>query len=620
VTHRDYAFVTIALLATLAACGGGGGKGSLLPSTGTQSTTKKTGTAIFKLKLPGTSTLAKVRHRTYQSQGTQGVSIDWLSTNPYAPDYAAPITAVCPAQLPSGVASCSIDADGGTDYTFQFPIPAGTYNAFTVSTFNQTPSESPLAFAASANMLAQGTVGGFTVTAGTTTTVPNLTFYGVPSSVSFVPLAGQTHVTQYSPTTGTDELAIVGGQPQSFFAYAVDADGYTITNNDGSNTAPTIGLLEVTSDACETANGGSCVSIVTPAPSASPNIFTVAVTSAAQTITLDATATLPNGASADGTSGVSTSYPIVPAQELWVTTEAGTPPIGLFGYALYNGTTPVGPIDAYADSIGNPLCGVSGSSCNFIDAAIDPSSGTIYAAGLNAADIPVIVAFVQGTGSAGLIVPTAPVFTASLAGDSYSSIAIDSAHHGFVIDDNSGTITLEAYSTASNGWSQITTSASPLADAIAVAPKAANVPSALVGTLWVSAGAGGLLVYPAFNGSSLGSAVAASGVGSAPGVVGFDSAGDLWATTASDVDVYRVSGTAAAPVVTLLGSNSLYNVGSTGTSFGAAAGQTMWFGEGGGLETDFDTYIARCTSTCTFSGIAGQLQTSAASFAAMIAP
>ena len=201
---------------------------------------KKIGTAAFTLKIPGSSTMTKLRRRYYQSQATQGVAIDWASSNPSAPDYSAPITATCPSPAPSayppGVTNCvgpTQSADGGTDYTFQLSIPAGTYPNFTVTTFDQAPASGET-FTASANMLAQGQLAApVVITGGTSNTIPNLTFYGIPASVSFVPGPAQSHVTTYG-----GNIAVIGNAPQTFFAQAVDADGFVIDSTDSG--APTV--------------------------------------------------------------------------------------------------------------------------------------------------------------------------------------------------------------------------------------------------------------------------------------------------------------------------------------------------------------------------------------------
>ena len=154
-------------LALLSACGGGGGKGSSLPPVN-NTPQKKTGTATFSFKIPGKNTMARVRRPYYQSQATEGVAIDWLSTTPNAPDYSAAIAATCPATLPAGVVACTV-VNGNTDYMFQLQIPAGTYPNLTVTTYDTPPSGGTF----TGNMLAQGQLAApVVIVAGQANTIP----------------------------------------------------------------------------------------------------------------------------------------------------------------------------------------------------------------------------------------------------------------------------------------------------------------------------------------------------------------------------------------------------------------------------------------------------------------
>jgi len=587
----------------LTACGGGAKGSSLPPVSAPQA--KKIGTATFSLKLPSAATMTKLRRRYYQSQATQGVAIDWISTNPDAPDYSAPISATCPGTYPAGVVSCGPDpVDGGTDYTFQLQIPAATYPNFTVTTFDTPPSSG----AFTGNMLAQGQLAApVVIAAGTSNTIPSLTFYGIPATVSFVPGPAQSHVVTYG-----GNLAVIGNTPQTFFAQAEDADGFLISSTDSG--APTVTVAESPSDSPQH---------FTVATTTDANEFKLTAVDASANATIDVTAT-PGGT---GLSAVTNAVTVTPAQELWTTQEAGSNPNGIFGYAIYPGVaSPKGPIDGYQDPIGNPLCAAVSSMCNFYDAAIDPASGTIYAAGINGSSIPVIAAFTQGTGSQGLVAPSTVAFTEPLAGATIEAMAIDANHHGFLIDDNSGTVSLEAYSTASNGWALITSSSSSsieAAQAVAVAPSSANVPSALTGSIWVGLSSGGLAVYPAFSGTLTSTPAVLTGFpgGDSNQVIGFDASGRLWSSDGNEVYVYSVSGTPSAPSLTELGSADLASDGTGGSSFGAAEPDTMWFGEGTGEETGFDAYVATCgSSSCSIAVQSQLLSTSSGSFAAFVTP
>ncbi len=597
----------IVMLALLTACGGGGGKGSSLPPTGSAPQAKKIGTATFTLKIPSSSTMTKLRRRYYQSQATQGVAIDWTSSNPNAPDYAAPITATCPAPTayPPGVTNCGPDpVDGGTDYTFQLQIPAGTYPNFTVTTFDVPPaSGGTFPTPPAANMLAQGQLAASVViTGGSSNTITNLTFYGIPAAVSFVPGPAQSHVVTYG-----GNLAVIGNAPQTFFAQAVDADGFVIDSTDG--TAPSVTVAEAESDSPQE---------FTVATTATPYEYTLTAKNAIANATIDLTA-VPGGT---GLLSVVDAVVVTPIQELWTTQEAGSNPNGIYGYALYGSSPAV--IDGYADPIGNPLCGNGGGSCNFQLGATDLISGTIYAAGL-LPSLPAVFAFTQGAASTGLVAPSTASYS-GVSSETYDSMAIDAQHHGFLIDNNSGVVSLEAYSTASGGWTPITSSNSSSltgAKVIAVAPTAVNVPAALVGSLWVGLSGGGLVVYPPFSGTLTSTPATLTGYTGSDSTqaVGFDSSGDLWTSDGNSVYIYMISGTPASPSVTELGSVSLASEGTGGTSFGAASGQAMWFGEGEGLETGYDQYVATCGGgSCSIAVNSQLIRTNAASFAAFVTP
>src|ERR1700757_2882043 len=92
----------VALTSLLTACGGGGS--SAVPSApkAPQATY-----ATFAFRIPGKGTMAQLRRPAYVSQATAGVAIDWTSTNPRNPDFAAPVSATCPGTLPPGVTACS---------------------------------------------------------------------------------------------------------------------------------------------------------------------------------------------------------------------------------------------------------------------------------------------------------------------------------------------------------------------------------------------------------------------------------------------------------------------------------------------------------------------------------
>jgi hypothetical protein len=468
VTTRSHSFIAIALLAIVAACGGGG-KDGFVPSTTSQSqpASSKTGIAIFKLKLPSAATMAKAHvKRQYQSQATQGVAMTWAaaesaaSPNPYTPNFAAPVAQTCPTTLPAGVTACGIDpTDGGTDYTFQIPIPVGTWN-FTVSTFDQAPSGSPLAYAANANMLAQGSVGAIAIAAGTSNTIPNLTFYGIPVSVSLVAAPGQAHVVQYSGSTvasgGAPEIAVVGSAPQSFYAEPLDADGYLIDDNDGnSGSVPTVAIAESLKSTCYQDNGGSpCFTIAQPAPSASPYLWTMQATSALAVSTIDVTATLPAGASPNGVNDVQSQYLVLPVQEVFTAQSSG-----IYGYPLYPGASspPTEVGNAIDEANVSPLvCSSSGQSCQWTGMAAD-SSGNLWAVtSTSSGTAQLVFEFKQSAQGLVASTGTSPSAAATTlpAGAQPAGMAIDSHNYAYITDANDGDV--YAFNTASLGTGFIT--------------------------------------------------------------------------------------------------------------------------------------------------------------------
>ncbi len=583
-------------LALLSACGGGGGKGSSLPPVN-NTPQKKTGTATFSFKIPGKSTMARVRRPYYQSQATEGVAIDWLSTTPNAPDYSAAIAATCPATLPAGVVACTV-VNGNTDYMFQLQIPAGTYPNLTVTTYDTPPSGGTF----TGNMLAQGQLAApVVIVAGQANTIPGLTFYGVPASVSFQPGPAQSHVVMFN-----GNLSVIGNNAQTFFAQALDADGFVIDSTDG--TGPTVTVTEAVGDTPQE---------FTIATTAVPYQYTLAAKNAVANATIDVTAT-PGGT---GLPPIVDAVVVTPIQELWTTVEAGSAPTGIYGYPLYGTSQAVQPIDGYNDPVGNALCG-GGSSCNFQFAASDPSSNSIYAIGTNNSGFLQVFAFTPTAAPPGLTPPGSAVWTED-GGANIKAMGIDAHQHGFLLNDDSslGYVQLEQYSTTNWGSGGLDSLDLTLttygAQAIAVAPSATNVPSALVGSLWVGTNAGEFLVYP--PSTLLQNAPAtASGTLSGVAAMGFDASGLLWLTDGSNVYIARISGTPAAASITILAQTSVASQGAVGTSFAAGAGNTVYLGEGTGEYTGFDQYVASgCPSSCSITVNAQVLPTNAASFAAI---
>jgi hypothetical protein len=552
------ASMLIVALALLTACGGGN-KGSSLPPTGSAPQAKKIGTATFTLKIPSSSTMTKLRRRYYQSQATQGVAIDWTSSNPYAPDYSAPISATCPVPTayPLGVTSCAPDpVDGGTDYSFQLQIPSGSYPNFTVTTFDAAPVSGAFPSAPAANMLAQGQLAApVVITGGTSNTIPNLTFYGIPASVSFQPGPSQAHVTTYNGT-----IAVIGNMPQTFFAQAEDADGFVIDSTDAG--APTVTVAEASSD--------------------SPQYFNVATTSSAYEFTLTAesgsagspaqmvlTAT-PGGT---GLAPISEKVAVTPVQEMWTTQAGGTGLMGIVGSPLYPPSYTLGAALDYA----NPVLAGCDELCNWSWAAMAPN-GTIW---VYEQTTHAIWVFTQGPGSQGVLVPASP--STLPLGASPQAFTIDSNGLIYTTDTSSGDISI--FNSASPSTALVSFPDSPnFPYSIAVAPNAPNVPAALVGTIWV-ADSSNISVYNRYT-SGAPASIPVSGAPGSAGGLAFDSKGNLWVYDPDDgnLDVYSISGSNSSAFMGLVAQTSLSGDPAVGSNqLGITAQGTGWMGGPGSL-------------------------------------
>ena len=482
---KRHASALLIPLTVLTACGGGGGKGGALPPETSIPQAKKTGTATFSLEIPGKNTLSRVRRPYYQSQATQGVAIDWSSSDPTHPDYSAAISATCPAlpSLPAGVTGCSIDGQGNTDYTFELEIPAGSYSDFTVTTFDTAPTLGDF----TGNMLAQGQIAApVVIVAGTANTIPALTFYGVPATVSFVPGPSQSHVLTYN-----GNLSVIGNAPQTFYAQAEDADGFLISSSDTG--APSITVTESSSDSPQhftiaSLGGGE---------------YTLTAVDASANATIDAVAT-PGGT---GLSAVTNAVTVTPLQEMWTTQAGGTGTMGILGYPLY----PPAYVPTFALDSSNPqLCS---GSCNWYYAATDPH-GDIWAIAQDYG----VYEFTQGSGSQGVIAPSAA--TAIPLGTSPQSMAID--HNGYIYLVDSYNSTIKIYNTASPSSTPLTT----ITDSNGVPASIAIAPG---GDIYVGDSVG-ITVYNAYGGGSTAPSQAGqitNNVGYAEGL-SFDPNGRLW--------------------------------------------------------------------------------------------
>ncbi len=550
------AFALLVPLALLTACGGGGGKGGSLPPASSGPQAKKTGTATFSFGIPGKNTMTRVRRPYYQSQATQGVAIDWLSTHPNVPDYAATISAVCPATLPAGVTACTIDGQGNTDYTFQLQIPAGTYPNFNVTTFDTQPSGGTF----TGNVLAQGQLAApVVIVAGTTNAIPALTFYGVPATVSFVPGPAQSHVVTYG-----GNLAVIGNAPQTFYAQAEDADGFVISSTDG--TAPAVTVAESSSDAPQhftVASPGS-------------NEYTLTAINATANATIDAVAT-PGGT---GLSAVTNAVTVTPVQELWAMESAG-PVNAIDGFPLYPNNS-YDPGSTPLDSA-NPSFPDCGSPCNWAWSAIAPN-GDLWVEGEGSPDA--LYVFKQGAGSQGLIAPSgvAPV----PLGSSPQGVAIDTNANVYVSDSSSSSVSI--YNASGSSLASITGLLSPTG--VAIAPSAPSVPSALVGSIWVGCSTN-ICAYTSYAGTTpTPITLSTDGTLSVAAGLAFDSSGHLWVydELGGVISAYSVSGNATSAHLSRIavspslgGIDPPYGSYIGSNQLGVTAQGTGWIGGPGSL-------------------------------------
>lgn len=552
---------TLLLVCTvaLASCGGGGGTTPSIPKT----TTPTAPQAVrFSFKLTGKSTMARLHRPAYVSQATKGIAVDWASTDLTHPDFATVVSATCPSPLPASILACSVDAQGDTDYTFALTLAPNTYT-IAAAAFDQPPSGGAFA---GLTPLAQGQLAApFTVTAGTTNVIPSMTFYGIPASVSLVPGLPQNHVIPYNGGWG-----IVGAGPQTFFAQALDADGFAIASSDSG--APALSVSESASDAAQ------YFSIAT---TSNKYAFTLAAKQAPAP-TFPAADIIVTATAGGGLPEVAISHvAIEPIEELWVTQAAGgtSTEYGLAGFALipptylpptYN----VSPIDFVYDTPGT-LCG--GVQCQFEATGANAS----FAVALGVMPSSRLYEFPFSDTASSYTYPSAPLpFTST----SISNVAVDAAGHLFVTDNSIGALFALNAPTDSSFASESTGPTLAGASAVAVAPSISAIPAALQQSIWVGTGSGTVLAYAPFTGSLTQIPITVSGT--APpmyiSAVGFDTTGNLWVLGNGAISIYTVSGTTSSITLTL-NTNFASNPYSptnqeSGGSFGASVGGIMWIG------------------------------------------
>jgi hypothetical protein len=551
---------SLAILTLLTACGGGGGtaaSNAVIPKTPAKAPT----TATFAFALPGKATSARVRRPYYQSQATAGVAIDWNSTDPTHPDYAAAIGAVCPGTLPTGITACTIDALGNTDYTFQLAMLPGRYT-FTVSTFAMAPVSGVF----TGTVLAQGQLAApVVISSGTTNTITGLTFYGVPAGVSFVAGPAQSHVALLN-----GGYAVVGNAPQTFYAQATDAAGFAIASSDSG--APTVTLSEAASDATQNF----------AIASSSKYAFTLTAEAASPT-SVPATITVNAVAGGTGLPPFSTNFAVTAVQELWTTQAGGTGTEGIAGYPLYPPSyLPSTPLD-----LSNPQnCD---GQCDWSWGALD-NSGNIWVYETLTASAYV---FAQGSGSQGPIAPSVPQTIPF--GSSPQAFTIDTDNHIYITNTSSSPGTISIWPTLKAPVLAVIQDAQAEPVAVAVAPSAPNVLAALIGTIWV-ADAKGISVFTAYT-SGVPTRITVSGGPGGAQAVAFDPSGHLWVyDTGGNLDVYTISGSTSAATMSLVAQVPVASTDGA-NQLGITAQGTAWMGGPGSLNGMYSYNLSGSTLT-----------------------
>jgi hypothetical protein len=376
------------------------------------------------------------------------------------------------------------------------------------------------------------------ITGGTSNTIPNLTFYGIPASVSFVPGPAQSHVTTYNGT-----IAIIGNAPQTFFAQALDADGFAIDSTDG--TAPTVSVVAVV-DA-----PGICTCFAITSGSA-PNSYILQAQSAGNDLAhINATAT-PGG----GLPPVSSLYTATVVQEIW-SAQSG----GIYGYPLYPSPGPSAvPLTATGSAIdyattGSSACG--GLACQWGYMAMDPHNN-IWALATNS-NGNFALEFTQSAGAPELVAPSSA--SAMVLPLSPQSVAIDTNGLMYVPDAATGDVYLyntNSPSVASTAVPFVMSSSDP--QTVAVAPP--TTPNGAAGTVWVGGSSPEGNVIEVYAGGSLTPIVTMTPLptAAAPQAMTFDPNGNLWVYDGANYYEFTVGGGPSlnGPVVTQVAGNISY--------------------------------------------------------------
>ena len=437
--------LSLALVGSLAACGGGGGATGALP---TGSSPLAAGKSSVKITLAVPQAQLQVHRRSpkYIAPTTKGFGFDFATSvgalNPAAPTVAVNLSNLATPSIAvdtygGSSATCATNPDGSATCTFSLTVPtSATPYVLQVSTFDTAPSTTGATFN-SADLLSQQTFTNVNVANGVPPPPLALVLDGVPAGTEMVPLPNQVHL---QPNGGG--YTIVGMTPVHAYMYGLDRDGNIIVGDgapqvcvqsplDSATNAPYI-AVSVSSQGVGP-SGATCDNAPTTAP-----IWTLQTESWNATplnLTLNAIASGPSPTGGTGAAATST-VSLSEEQEVWVGMNSGPLPTQIAGYRFIpssvSGTA--GTLTPIASDFGG---GPAGNS--LFGSAFDPTSGTIWIGGITASAF--IDAFAPAPNAAPLssqplsfIASSAPatLVDANLAHP--QNMAVDSAERLWVVD------------------------------------------------------------------------------------------------------------------------------------------------------------------------------------------
>jgi len=310
---RQFRFLPLALAGLLTACGGGGSSRAL-PATAPSPapTLNASGSAHFTITVPPKTVTSAQRSPRFVSANTQSVIITLTSVagHPFTGTLAE--TA---ANLNVSNPSCS-----GTPLTCTIAVAAvAGSDIFTVSTYDAVQTGTSPATPAG-NLLSTASVT-VTVAAGQNNAPASpLVLDGVPVALAAT-FATDTATIQHVTGSQAGGFSIVGSQPYTITISMQDASGATIV---GSGT-PTI------------LSGNSAVTVTN-------------VTGTTYKLQAKGYSATPVSITASTPSGTAPSFTVKTIPELWVVLDNN---VGIVGYALFPGCSPVACTPIASDAITN---------------------------------------------------------------------------------------------------------------------------------------------------------------------------------------------------------------------------------------------------------------------------